>query len=60
MRIENAIDRAKEGRGELEREGRLEEAEAVQLGMEAMRWVLESRNCEWTWGARKLPSETEE
>jgi len=48
VNIEKAIDRNVELKGELTREGRLEKAEAVQLGIEALKRTKENRSG-WGW-----------
>lgn len=60
MKLEKAIDRNKELKGELLREGRLEKANAVQLGIEAMKEVKRARNGDPALDGELLPGETKD
>ena len=60
MTLEEAIDSNVELKGELVREGRLEKADGVQLGIEALRSKLENRRYGVASSAILLPSETKE
>uniref|UniRef100_A0A6H2A1N1 Uncharacterized protein n=1 Tax=viral metagenome TaxID=1070528 RepID=A0A6H2A1N1_9ZZZZ len=60
MTIDEAIDRNEELRGELVWEGKLEKAEAVGLGITALRRVLSFRNMTKIMSETLLPGETEE
>lgn len=55
-----AIDRNTELKGELVREGRLEKADAVQLGIEALKRIIDDREHYYPIGCATLPGETEE
>jgi hypothetical protein len=58
MTLEEAIDRNKELRGELISEGRLEKADAVQLGIEALEFVKKIVGTLPEWKGFLLPGET--
>ena len=60
MTIDEAIDRNKELKGELVREGRLEKAEAVQLSIEALRWRAHCERVNSPYQYKPLPGETNE
>lgn len=60
MIIKNAIARNTELKGELVRDGRLEKAEGVQLGIEALKHLVAWRAALPLADPQLLPGETEE
>lgn len=58
--IDEALDRNKELRGELIREGRIEKANAVQLGIEALKEIKAARTYSVGLIPETLPGETKE
>lgn len=60
MTLDKAISRNVELKGELIREGRLEKAKGVQLGIEALDAIEAWRNIEDNVDLMHLPSETED
>lgn len=60
MKLEEAIDRNKELKGELLREGRLEKAEAIQLDIEALERVKWHKEQHQFGYYELLPGETED
>jgi len=58
MPIDEAIDKNVELKGELVKKGRLEKAKAVQLGIEALKVVADSRVGDFN--EKLLPGETKE
>jgi len=60
MNLEKAIDRNVELKGELVREGRLEKAEGVQLGIEAIKRLQQYRFVRPNGFDKPLPGETKD
>lgn len=60
MKIDEAIDRNVELKAELIREGRLEEAKSVELGIEALEREQYHRSCYPLRSPSLFPGETEE
>lgn len=60
MQLDEAIDRNTELEGELIREGRLEKAKSVRLGVEALKLIIRYRTFVAVDAVRLLPGETKD